>query len=198
MIRRAALLAACLGFAAICWGGGTDSDWTTNPSNPRPSRNETIPGDWNFTGRVAIRNGPIGYNLAVEAAGTPYTLTATPAALDFGTTDPVLVIDRPGTYLLFGSVNIAYNAATFAASRTVTLNYRRTNNTPGNGGASRVVNTDIVTTVTSTFLTVDLPPTIYTTPRATDSLTIFADVAVLPSAGSIQATQATLVAVRLF
>src|SRR6185369_1987982 len=92
------------------------------------------------------------YEKAIAAAGTAYSLTNTPAALDFGTTDPSLVIDKAGTYLLLARYNLKYNGATFAAARAVTMKLRRTNNTPADlTGGSTVLTTDIVTTKTFTF-----------------------------------------------
>ena len=98
------------------------------------------------------------YNKEVYAAGTAYQLTASSAALVFGTTSPSLTIDKAGTYLLFGQVNLKYNGATFAAERTVTLKVRRTNNTAADvSNSSATAVTDIVTTKTFTFATINLP-----------------------------------------
>lgn len=139
------------------------------------------------------------YSLATYAAGTAYALTATPAALDFGTTDPVVTLAKAGTYLLLARVNLKYNAATFAASRTVTLKLRRTNNTAAdltNGTLTSL--TDIITTKTYTFGVFDLPRIIYTTTNTNDAITIFGDVSVIPTAGSLDAVAAEIVAVRLY
>lgn len=142
------------------------------------------------------------YSLSVYAAGTAYALTATSAALDFGTTDPTLVLNKGGTYLLLASVNLQFNGATFAASRTVTLKLRRTNNTAADvANSSAVLGTGITVTVTGNFATVNLPPVVYSTSGAaviTDSISIFGDVSVVPSAGSLDATQASITAVRLY
>lgn len=141
----------------------------------------------------------INYNLAVYAAGTAYDLTATSAALNFGTTDPVLVLDKAGTYLLQARVNLQFVGATFAANQTVTLKLRRTNNTAADvSNSSTVLGTGIVTTVDGNFAVVSFPPVVYTTTVATDSITIFGDVSVIPSAGTLSATQASIVAVRLY
>lgn len=132
------------------------------------------------------------------AVGTAYALTAVSAALNFGTTDPVLTIDKAGTYLLLGRVNLLYNAATFAASQAVTLKLRRTNNTAADLGAGSVtLATDIITALTYTFGIFDLPPLIYTTANTDDAITIFGDVAVVPSAGSLDAVAASIVAIRI-
>ena len=139
------------------------------------------------------------YNVPVYAAGTAYSLTGTSAALDFGTTDPSIVLNKAGTYLLLGRVNLSYVAATFAASRTATLKLRRTNNTAGDlANGSMTALTDIITTLTYTMGVFNLPPVIYTTAVLTDAITIFGDVSVVPSAGSLNAVEASVMAIRLY
>lgn len=139
------------------------------------------------------------YSLTVYGAGTAYALTNTPAAIDLGTTDPVKVIDKAGTYILFARVNLQYAGATFAANRTVTLSLQRTNNTPAAvTNSSTALGTGVTTTVTGTMAVVNLPPVLYTTTNTDDSLTIYADVSVVPSAGALNATEASIVAVRLY
>lgn len=163
-------------------------------SEQNPFQNLYLSGEIFGPGGVPITNP-----LSVYAAGTAYTLTSTPAALDFGTTDPVLVIDQPGTYSIRSTVTLNYVAATFAASQAVTLKLRRTNNTPADlVGSTLVVNTAIITTQTFTFGTFNLPEVIYTTVNANDSITLFGSVAVVPGAGALNATAASIVAVRLY
>lgn len=139
------------------------------------------------------------YSLAIYAAGTAYALTAVSAALDFGTTDPVLTVNKAGTYLLRARVNLKYNGATFAAGRTVTLKLRRTNNTAADltNGSTTLV-TAIVTTVTATYAIVELPAILYTTTNTNDALTVYGDVSVVPTAGSLDAIEASIIAVRLY
>lgn len=139
------------------------------------------------------------YNVEVYAAGTAYSLTNTAAALDFGTTDPSLVLNKAGTYLIFGRVNLKYNAATFAAVRTATLKLRRTNNTAADlTNGTMTAATQIITTLTYTMGVFSLPPVIYTTAVLTDAITIFGNLDVVPTAGSLDAVEASIVAVRLF
>lgn len=147
--------------------------------------------------RAALGVG--GASLTVYAAGTAYSLTNTAAALDFGTTDPALVITSAGTWLLLARVRVDYTAATFAAVRTGTLKLRRTNNTAadlGNGSASFL--TEIITTLTYTLDVLSLPPVIYVTTNANDAITIFGDISVVPTAGSLDCVQAEIVAIKLF
>ena len=137
--------------------------------------------------------------LSVAAAGTVYALTNTAALLNFGTTDPSLTINAPGTYLLLANVRIDYTGATVAAPQLVTLKIRRTNNTAADiTGATRSVKTDIITTLTYTLGVIPLPPVVYVTTNSDDVLEIWGSIDVAPSAGSIDAVEAELVAVRLF
>ena len=137
-------------------------------------------------------------SLTVYAVGTAYQLTNTAALLNFGTTDPVITITKPGTYLLLSRAELDYNGATFAASRTVTLKLRRTNNTAADvANALLTVGTEIVTTVTNTFGDFALPPVIYTTVNSNDIIQLFGDVSVVPTAGSLDAVSADIVAIRL-
>lgn len=139
------------------------------------------------------------YSLAVYAAGTAYSLTGTSAALDFGTTDPVLTINKAGTYLITARANLEYVGATFAANQTATLKLRRTNNTAADlTGSSTALGTNIVTTVDGVLAVVNLPGVLYTTANVDDAITIYGDVSVVPSAGSLDATEASIVAVRLY
>lgn len=139
------------------------------------------------------------YALTVYAAGTAYTLTAVSAALDFGTTDPVITLNKAGTYLLFSTVNYQFVGATFAANRTVTSKLRRTNNTPADvTGSSIAIGTNIVTTVNGVLQAVVIPAVLYTTANLDDAITIYSDVSVIPTAGTLQATEASIVAIRLY
>lgn len=139
------------------------------------------------------------HEVATAASGTAYSLTNTSAALTFGTSSPTLVLDKAGTYLILGRYNLKYNGATFAAARTVTMKLRRTNNTPADlTGGSTTLTTDIVTTKTFTFSAGMLPPIVVTTANTNDIITIFGDVSVVPTAGSLDAIEANIIAVRLF
>jgi hypothetical protein len=151
-------------------------------------------------GTTALQlNGVAYFNpLTAFAAGTVYTLTATSAAVDFGTTDPSLVISAAGTYSIRAMVKVSLNGATFVANQTLTIKLRRTNNTAAdvaNSTTTYVV--PIVTTLTNTLAVIPLPEILYTTALTNDAVTIFADIAVLPSAGSITISEASLIAVRI-
>lgn len=170
----------------------------------------TLVGAVNVTGAVAASSTVQGsafnladgsdknHNVSTFASGTAYVLTTTSAALDFGTSDPTLVLDKAGTYLILARANLKYNGATFAATRAVTLKLRRTNNTPADlTGGSKTLATAVTTTVTATFDDALLPPIFYTTTNTNDIITIFGDVAVGPTAGSLDATEANIIAIRI-
>ncbi len=175
---------------------------TVSPSGTQPTGPIAIAGGGTgsttaTTARAALGVG--GANLSVYAAGTAYQLTATPALLNFGTTDPTLTITSAGVWLLLARARIDYNAATFAAVRTATLKLRRTNNTAADiGNSSTSALTDIITTLTYTFGIIDLPPIIYTTTNATDIIQLFGDISVIPTAGSLDVSEASIVAIKLF
>lgn len=135
----------------------------------------------------------------VYAAGTAYALTDTAALLDFGTTDPTLVVDEAGTYLIFGRAYVKYNAATYAGTQTATIKLRRTNNTAADvTGATTTATMRIITTITDSVGIMELPPVIYTTTNADDSISVFGSVSAAPAAGSVDATEASIVVVRLY
>lgn len=135
--------------------------------------------------------------LSVYSAGTVYTLTATPALVDFGTTDPSLTLSAAGTYLIMARARIDSVGATFATARVLTTKLRRTNNTAAdvtNGAAT--LTTGVVTTLTGQL---GAPSwwAIYTTTNSDDIIQMFGDVSVLPSAGSVTVNEASIVAIRL-
>ncbi len=172
-----------------------------------PSGNQittTIPvaqgGTGNATATLArAALGVGGDNLSVYAAGTAYQFTNTAALLNFGTTDPSLTITSAGVWLILSRVRVDYTGATFAAVRTGALKLRRTNNT-----AADLVNspcgflTDIITTLTYTLGSFNLPPIIYTTTNANDVIEIWGSISVVPTAGSLDASEAEIVAIKLF
>lgn len=137
-------------------------------------------------------------SLSVYAAGTAYSLTNTAALIDFGTTDPSLTITAAGTWLIFARVMYDYNAATFAASRTVTTKLRRTNNTAADlTNGSSAWDTEIITTLSYTARIHELAPIIYTTANNDDVIQLWGSVNTVPSAGSLDAVEASIVALRI-
>ena len=140
----------------------------------------------------------VGYGpgLSVYASGTAYTVTATPALVDFGTTDPSITITSPGTWLILARLRYDLNAATFAA-RTVTSLLRRTNNTAADlTNSSTAWLTGTTTTVTSTQFQA-IPPILYQTSNSNDTIQLWGSVSVLPSAGTLTVTEASIVAIKI-
>jgi hypothetical protein len=143
--------------------------------------------------------GILGTPLSVYASGTAYQLTNTAALLNFGTTDPSLIISSPGTWLILAQARIDYTGATFAAVRNVTLKLRRTNNTAADIANSPAgFKTDIITTLTYTAQLVKIPALVYVTTNSDDVLEVWGSIDTVPTAGSIDAVEASLVAVKLF
>lgn len=138
-----------------------------------------------------------GASLATYAAGTVYSFTNAAALLDFGTTDPSITVVTTGTYLILANVGLKYTAATFAANQTLTVKLRRTNNTAADlTGGSRAITLGIVTLLTAVIETVQLPPVIYAA-TAGDIIQLYGLVSVAPGAGTVDATSAEIVAVRI-
>jgi hypothetical protein len=140
---------------------------------------------------------PILTNFTSYASGTAYTLTGSAAQLAFGTTSPGITIQNGGTYLIQGSVGVKYNGATYAGAQTITLKFRRTNNTATDlTSGSRTVELPVLTTFTGGDV-MNLPSVVYTA-TAGDIVQIFGVVSATPSAGSVQTDSAELLAIRLF
>lgn len=137
-------------------------------------------------------------NTNAIGSGTAYQLTTTPALLNLGTTIPQITIPADGNYILAAWVRYDYNAATFAANRTVTTKIRRTNNTATDiTGTTRSFLTEIITTKTFTAqgYVVALIPYAGTTG---DVLEVWGSVDTLPSAGSLDCVEASLIAFGTF
>jgi hypothetical protein len=139
-----------------------------------------------------------GTNYTKYASGTAYSLTASSAALDFGTTDPLDTLVVGGTYFITSRVLANYAGATFAAGDTVEFNLYRTNNTPGViANSTTDLCVPILTTATYTIGSISLPGVIYTA-TAGDILTLYGKVYTAPGAGNVNVTEASIVAIKLY
>jgi hypothetical protein len=168
------------------------SDYSGSDFANQQFRSEVAQGTSNGTFQIESSIA----TFAAYAAGTVYSFTNAQAAITFGTTQPAITIAKAGTYRLRARVNVKYNGATFAAPRTLTLKIRRTNNTPGDvTNAITAVVTAIVTTTTGTFLVVDLPDVLYSTSNTDDALTIYGGLDTAPTDGSLDAVEASIIAV---
>lgn len=135
---------------------------------------------------------------AVYAAGTAYSLTQTPALANLGTTPASIVLNGPGTYLLFARLRADYNGATFAAVRNISAKLRRINNTPADlTNATAGLKTSIITALTYTAGDINIPPVIYQTDKSDDNIQLFASIDTLPGAGSVDVVEAEIIAVRI-
>lgn len=153
------------------------------------------PGGGNF--KMNPQAGANSTN-SVYGSGTAYQLTTSQALLNLGTTPPSITLTDPGTYLLLARVKLDYTGATFAAVRTATVKLRRINNTAADlTGASTSLLTQIITTLTYTAGTLVIPPVIYTTTNSNDNIQIFGGINTGPTAGSIDCTEAEIVAIKL-
>lgn len=151
-----------------------------------------------FSGSISAPNLYQNTSVAGYGTGTAYSLTATPAAVSFGTTSPTITVPIAGTWAIFARMNLKYNGATFAAVRTVSLKLRRTNNTAADLDSSpSSILTGTVTALTTTLSDANLPLIVYTTANTNDSISIFASIDVVPTLGTLDISEASLVAVRL-
>jgi hypothetical protein len=117
--------------------------------------------------------------------------------LDFGTTDPELVITSAGTWLIHYYCRVDYTGTTYVGNETVTIKLRRTNNTAADlTNSTREALLQIVTTLdgTATVLSGTIP---YVTTNADDNIQMWGSVTALPAAGSVDAVEAAIVAERI-
>lgn len=184
---------------SVLGNGSTVSPSGTQPSIPSPT---TVANGGTNSATATLARAALGVggaSLTVYAAGTAYQLTNTSALLNFGTTDPSLTITSAGVWLILARARIDYTGSTFAAVRTGTLKLRRTNNTAADlANSSASFLTDIITTLTYTLGVIDLQPVIYTTTNNNDVIELWGDISVVPSAGSLDASEASIVAVKLY
>jgi hypothetical protein len=176
---------------------------TADSSGLKLSGDATTPGNnkvygTDGAGTKGWRDFPGASTFSAYAAGTAYQLTTTAAKLDFGTTDPSITLTAAGTYQLFARARIDYNGATFAANRFVTLKIRRTNNTAADiANSPATFQTAIITTQTYTAAVLNLPVVVYTTANTNDVLELWGSIDTGPTAGSIDAVESEIVAIRI-
>lgn len=136
---------------------------------------------------TAVGTGTIarlGGSYQATAAGTAYTLTASYASVDFGTTDPSITLVAAGNYYLYVNVSTAFNAATFAGVQSVSAKLRRTSGTPADIGTPRSQPLPVITALTGAGPSVMVGPFPYTA-TANDVVTVQAILSATPGAGSV-------------
>jgi len=178
------------------------SPFTIAGSGPSASGSTSFAGGINVpSGQQIDSNGErVNYPLSVYASGTVYTLTATSALVDFGTTDPILTVDKPGTYWVSAKAQLKYNGASYATSQTANCKIRRTNNTAADlSNATRSVDLrNPATTIVDAVGVVDIPEIIYTTSNYDDHVQLWCSVSALPTAGTVEVVSAEIIAKRQF
>jgi hypothetical protein len=139
------------------------------------------------------------YPLTVYASGTPDTITTSYAAMDFGTTNPVLTISRVGTYLIMTRFITDAQNATVGVD-TMYYKLYRTNNIPGNISDTETYQVRIaITTNTQTYSQVNsCPQILYTTSNTDDQLTLYTKHTGTVTGGAIVVREASIVAIRLY
>jgi len=141
---------------------------------------------------------PINTNFLATSAGTVYTLTASYALLDFGTTDPSITIQNTGGYLVTGKANFITRGATYAATNTYSLKLRKTSGTPADLSGSEAVQTiNIITTTTEDLGIIDTRPVVFSA-TAGDVIQLWGVLSATPSVGNVICDRADVTAIRVY
>jgi len=129
--------------------------------------------------------------------GSNQALTTSLAALLPGGANPLVVIEAPGTYLLQAHLQLEAVAAT-VTTQTVTFELARNNNTPANiANTTLSIDVPVMTTRTETIGAYSLPAAIYTTANDDDEIVIQGLLSASLGAGTIEASGASIIAIRL-
>ncbi len=131
--------------------------------------------------------------LSVYGAGTAYTVTASQAAIDLGTTDPNLTLTTAGVWLVRYRVQWDWASATAAAEKTLTLKLVRRNNTPATLD-TQTYTLPILSSATNATAGTDTVDFVYTTANSDDQLGLDVQLSATPDAGSLQVVKARIVA----
>lgn len=210
--------AKTLNFTNSLTFSGTDGTTMTFPSTSatlaRTDAANTFTGTQTFSNNLVATAGtnslaafvdsvdgttPLNNIIQTVASGTAYTLTATSAAVTFGTTSPIVTLANAGTYWISFDIQYSYVGATFAANRQFDEKLRRTNNTAADvTGSTFSEFVPTLTTITDAGPHAHVGPVLYTTANTTDTIQVFADISVLPTAGTVTVTNCTITAMRAF
>jgi hypothetical protein len=134
------------------------------------------------------------------ASGAATDLAVAMGLITIGATPITKIITTPGTYLLSARARLDYWGATFAATQLVTLKLYRTNNTPADvTNATAGFKTPVIAVAyDGTAGIIQLPTVLYTTALATDSISLYGNIDVLPGAGAARIVQADMMALRIY
>lgn len=177
--------------------GPTGLTGATGPTGSAGSNGSN--GATGATGPTGETGGYAGVtNYKAYSAGTVYTLTTSSQKVDFGTTDPVITITSPGTYLITTNVKLEYSGLTTALN-ACSLKLRRTNNTAADlTNAVTTYSVPAVTLLTGTGGDCDIPGIIYTTSNSNDVIEMWGNRSGGLTVGSINVGEASIVAVRIY
>lgn len=158
----------------------------------------------NLVSGVALQIAGLAYHnplniIAPNVSGpVSYTVTATSAGVTYAFPDSAFInLNAVGTYALGGMVKVDLVGATFAANQTITVKLRQTSGTPADvPQAISTFTVPVVTTATQTLGFIPIPTVIFSS-AGNETIQIFVDVSVLPSAGSVKITQSSILAIRL-
>jgi hypothetical protein len=140
--------------------------------------------------------GPQVGTTEIHAAGTAYSLTATPALLTFGTTSPSLVLAQAGTYILFARVRYDTSAGT-VTNQTVTTKLHCANNTVADvANTTTTLELPPQTTASYTAGIVTTPPTAYVA-SAGDNIQLWGSLSGALGAGNLNAVEADIMAIQI-
>jgi hypothetical protein len=157
-----------------------------------------------LAGNTNLSVAGIPPNAAFSFLITAFGTQAAPLLLNIGTNPPTLTLSSPGTYLLFARARFDYNAFLINSARTITMKLKRTNNTPvdltfPNGVLAQVnFKTPASGTLTQTFGELTIPPLPYVAGAGlTDIIQLVGYVDLAWTSGTMDVTEASLVAVRI-
>ena len=160
--------------------------------------NGTVSTTGVFTGNgSALTNLLTSY--AVAAGGTVATITDTAALLNFGTTDPSVIITNAGVYILMAGAACEYTGWTpDIVPSTLTIKLRRTSGSPDDivgGAASLDLDTEMVA-YSGPVGIISTPMLIYTS-AGSETVQLWGGIGVAGSGGSITARSAWITAVKI-
>ncbi len=155
-------------------------------------------GETSTMGQLQTSDGKqLNQVIQTIASGTAYTLTASYATVDFGTTDPVIIIDSPGTYMLRVTIQTSLVSAT-TTTQTVSYKLRRTNNTAADVAGSTFADPLPIATATTMLGPTTTIICSYTTSNSDDSITIQGALSAAVGGTSATTSAVTIAATRLY
>lgn len=121
-----------------------------------------------------------------------YTVTATPTQI----TGVARILGVAGRYLIMARARFDANAATFAASRTITSFLYNATTSANIANSTKAVKTPVITTATETLPAYDAC-VVYTAATDNEVIQMFTSVSVIPTAGTLTVEEAEIVVLKL-